>query len=242
MRRAGEVLAAFEALPETADPTVIGRRPMILAPHPDDESLGCGGLIAASCAVQNWPIVVILTDGAASHPGSKEFPPPRLARLRQAEALAAVAELGLPADRLVFLDFPDAAMPESGADFAAAAARLAALAREQDCGAIVGPWVHDPHGDHVAGARLAAAVAVAAGLPLCAYPVWGWLLPPATRLDETRAAGWRLDIAAWLPAKQRAIARHRSQYDGLINDSPNGFSLPPELLAVFERNFEVFIT
>ncbi len=240
MRPAREVLAGFEALAEVAGDDAIGLKPMILAPHPDDESLGCGGLIAAACAAGRPPLVVILTDGAASHPGSLAYPPQRLAQLRRAEALDAAARLGLPANRLLFLDFPDAALPGEGAAFEAAAARLATLARGQGCGAVIGPWRHDPHCDHEAGAMLAQAVAEQAGLPLRSYPVWGWLLPPDTMLPEP-GGGWRLDIAAQLPRKRQAIAAHVSQYGALITDSPDGFRLPAELLAVFERPFEVFI-
>src|ERR1700722_17819790 len=68
---------------------------LILAPHPDDESLGCGGLIAAGCHARRAPIVAILTDGAMSHPGSKAYPGERLVRLREAEARGAASLLGL---------------------------------------------------------------------------------------------------------------------------------------------------
>jgi hypothetical protein len=42
-------------------------------------------------------------------------------------------------------------------------------------------------------------------------------------------------------AKRNAVAAHASQYSTLIGDSPNGFRLPPELLSVFERPYEVFL-
>ena len=48
---AREVQIAMDALPNADLDTILGtERPLILAPHADDESLGCGGLIAASCA------------------------------------------------------------------------------------------------------------------------------------------------------------------------------------------------
>ena len=56
---------------------------LILAPHPDDESLGCGGLIAESCARGQPPLLVVLTDGAGSHPHSCEYPPSRLRDVRE---------------------------------------------------------------------------------------------------------------------------------------------------------------
>ena len=87
---------------------------LILAPHPDDESLGCGGLIAACCAQSRWPAVVILTDGSRSHTHSRLFPPPRLATLREEEVEKAVRILGLPPDRLFLLHEPDAEAPRAG--------------------------------------------------------------------------------------------------------------------------------
>lgn len=241
MRAARDVLAGFEALPETEDDAAIATRPLILAPHPDDESLGCGGLIAAACAAGRPPVVAILTDGAASHPGSRAYPPPALALLRRREAARAVAMLGLAPERLVFMDFVDAEMPKAGAAFEAAAARLTSLAGEQGCGAVIGPWGCDPHCDHEAGAALAAAVAAQSGLPLRSYPVWGWLLPPQQLVEEPRMGGWRFAIGEGIEAKRRAIAAHESQYGALIVDAPNGFELPAALLAACVRSHEVFI-
>jgi hypothetical protein len=60
-------------------------------------------------------------------------------------------------------------------------------------------------------------------------------------LPDNEVRGWRLDIEAALPAKRAAIAAHRSQHGGLIDDDPGGFSLPPDLLHIFERPYEVFL-
>lgn len=47
------------------------RRLVIVAPHPDDETLGCGLLIAAAVRAGVRVAVIALTDGQASHPGSR---------------------------------------------------------------------------------------------------------------------------------------------------------------------------
>jgi hypothetical protein len=60
-------------------------------------------------------------------------------------------------------------------------------------------------------------------------------------VPDGRSRGWRLDITASLAAKRAAIAAHRSQHGGVIDDDPSGFVLPAALLAVFERPYEVFL-
>src|SRR5437762_1448664 len=78
MTRAAAVLAAWRSLPLAGLDRISGGRPLlVLAPHPDDESLGCGGLIAESCARGGTVHVVILTDGTRSPPNSKTHPAAR---------------------------------------------------------------------------------------------------------------------------------------------------------------------
>lgn len=67
--------AAAEALWATIDALTAGKAVTVLAPHPDDESLGCGGALAAAVESGQDVTVVALTDGSGSHPKSKEFPP-----------------------------------------------------------------------------------------------------------------------------------------------------------------------
>jgi len=119
--------------------------------------------------------------------------------------------------------------------------RLMEIAMREDCGIVIGPWEGDPHRDHEAAARIAQAVAIRAGLRLLSYPVWGWLREDGALPAEVSRRGVRLDISAQLELKARAIAAHESQYSGLITDSPGGFQLPENLLAVFRRNYEVLL-
>jgi len=184
---------------------------------------------------------VVLTDGAASHPGSVAFPPARLVALRQEETRAAVAALGLAPGRLRFMGLPDGRAPQAGAAMDSAAAHLTAIAREAGAGVILAAWEHDPHPDHVAAAAIARRAAGLAGARLLSYPVWGWALPPGKRLPIGAIAGARLDIAAHLPAKRRAIAAHASQHGAVVADDPRGFRLPATLLAALDQPFEVFL-
>jgi LmbE family N-acetylglucosaminyl deacetylase len=240
--RAAEALARMRDLPVRAYPEAFaGRRLAILAPHPDDESLGCGGLIAEACRHGAPPLVVILTDGAGSHPRSREYPPDRLRTLREAELHAAVALLGLPENRTAFLRCPDTAAPASGPAFQQLATQLAAILRGQGCDTLLVTWRHDPHGDHAAAARIAARAAAIAGARLLAYPVWGLTLPADADLDDDSIDGFRLDITRHLARKRAAILAHRSQYAGLITDDPNGFQLDPGFIDRFLGGYETFL-
>jgi LmbE family N-acetylglucosaminyl deacetylase len=228
--------ARWRSLPFASLTQIVGHgAPLILAPHQDDESLGCGGLIAACAARGTPPVVAFLTDGALSHPGSRSHPPASLSRLRAREARVALHRLGV--GRAVFLNAPDGAAPMAGDVFNALRATLVRLAR--GCTAVVTAWRGDPHCDHVAAARLAADVADRAGLRLLSYPVWGWELPDQATVPAS--SGRRLLVTARLGAKRRAIAAHASQHGRVIQDDPTGFRLPASLLAALTGPYEVYL-
>jgi LmbE family N-acetylglucosaminyl deacetylase len=214
---------------------------LIIAPHPDDEALGCGGLIAACCNAGRPPVVVYLTDGAMSHPASKAFPRECLIRVREQEAKAAGAILGLVSERLVFFREPDTKAPCEGNAATRLADRITGLAELFGCTCILAPWRFDPHCDHVAAAAIAEKAAAQGQLRHMAYPVWGWLLPADQTVADLPSTGWRLDITPHRALKLQAIAAHQSQYGDLITDDPSGFRLPPELLTVFKGKFETFL-
>lgn len=243
MIQASACQAAWRSLPVADLNTIIGPGTcVILAPHPDDESLCCGGLIAACCAAGRPPLVAILTDGAGSHPQSQTCPPARMRLIRQREAHQAIAMLGLPPERLVFCDCPDTKAPCQGPAFEAVVHALVRLCtREPGCTALVAPWRHDPHGDHAAAALIAATAARRCGIRHVAYPTWGWLLPPDQDVPQDGPRGWRLDVAAFLPAKRRAIQAHKSQLGQVVTDDPTGFQIPPALVDAATAPFETFL-
>ncbi len=239
---AGEILAAIEALPIRDLDDILAPGPlMVLAPHPDDESIGCGGLIALATARGRDVHVVVLTDGTGSHPDSPSTPPARLRAIREAEAREAVALLGVRPECLTFLGQPDARAPHEGAAFDAVASAVGDLVRRHRIATILTTWRHDPHCDHEAAAKLADAVSRESGIAHVAFPVWGWTLPRDQPLTEPAPRGARLDISTVLPAKRRAITAHLSQTTPLISDSPYGFQLPAAFLALFDRPWEAFI-
>ncbi len=238
--RAGDFLTAAEALPfGSLDEICAGGDLVIVAPHPDDESLGCGGLIAAACA-RGIPVrLVVISDGTGSHAGSQRYPAAKLRALREAETYAAAAELGLSRDAVTFLQLRDRFVPTYGPD--ADRARCAIVKAAGRAGAVCVSWLHDPHGDHVATARLVLQAQAALGSArLFFYPIWGWTLPLDTEVGAA-PKGLRFDISNFLDAKAAAIAAHRSQVTDLIDDDPNGFRLTDEMLANFARPYEILL-
>ena len=237
---AGDCQAAMRGLPVATLAAILGGlSPLVLAPHADDESLGCGGLLAQAAAAGLQPGIIILTDGTGSHPHSRAFPPARLRAVREDEARAAAGILGV--ERVEFLRLRDTAAPVAGPAFDDAVAAIERIARAWECGVLLAPWRHDPHCDHEAAHLMAEAAARRTGLRHLAYPVWGWTLPPDTPLAGPVASGFRLDVTGERPRKARAVAAHRSQYAGLVDDDPGGFQLPDDFLQRFTGRFEVFL-
>lgn len=183
-----------------------GNRLTVVAPHPDDESIGAGGLILRWVQAGRRAQVVVLTDGAAGHPALREpgLTAERRAALvadtrarRKAEAEAALAILQA---QWVWLDGTDGDLWQDEARLAAALADLW-TDRRPDCIAV--PFPADRHRDHAVAARIVARAGLMA-LPqdtavLC-YEVWSPC--PATGV---------LDISAVAAEKDRAIACHASQ-------------------------------
>ena len=70
--RADAFLAAADALPLASLDALLGSRGLVVvAPHPDDESLGCGGLIAAARASGRPVHLVVVSDRCGSHTQSR---------------------------------------------------------------------------------------------------------------------------------------------------------------------------
>lgn len=199
-------------------------RPMlIVSPHPDDEVLGVGGLIA-SHVQQKLPVkVVAVTDGEAAYPDV-----PNLAAVRQMEQENALARLGLRSGRMIRLGFPDG-------DVASREVRLAenlASLLNSDW-YVVAPWTRDPHPDHEACGRAAEQAAKSSGAILISYFFWTWNRWGPNSVDGLPFR--RFVLSAELQMKKAvALSEYRSQ---LLcgNREP---ILPPQFLAPALRPFE----
>lgn len=218
---------------------------VIVAPHPDDESLGCGGLLALLANTAQRTNVLVMTDGSRSHPGSLSYSSGRLAAVREQETIDALAILGVRREHAHFLRYQDTALPaRRSPGFSAAVTRLRETLIPLSPDTLLVPWRRDPHGDHEATWQLvhAAAADLSRRPRWLEYPIWAWTCPDrAAAPQPTEADAWRLDIAPVAALKARAIAQHRSQLGALIDDDPGGFVLEPSMLVHFAHPWELFL-
>jgi LmbE family N-acetylglucosaminyl deacetylase len=231
----------WRTAPLTSLEALIGNRPiLILAPHADDETIGCGGLICQAVRAGIPVAIVFLTDGSRSHT-SKTFDRARLAALRQAEAVKAAAHLGVDADRLHFWAEEDSRLPADGETADGLAQALRRHIIETGAGAVFVTWNDDPHCDHKAAFSLALRSLAGLEAPprLYAYPVWSWTIDTPQSLYEDSVV--RLAIGDDLDTKREALACHASQLGQVISDDPDGFSLSADDLELFVTPFETFI-
>ena len=239
---AGSGLPVLPELP--LDPAELaGMAFVVLAAHPDDESLGAGGLLARLHGVGADTRVLLCTAGEASHPGSPTTTPEQLSAVRLREFGDALARV-VPAASWQYLSLPDGrlaghrdalrtAVQQAVADAAASSGQPAERI------ILVAPYRHDGHIDHDVLGSVAAEVASTGGHGLLEYPIWYWLWA------EPAAPAWQ----SWrrLPlnrseqqAKASAMGCHASQVQALSGQPGDEVLLPPAFLQHFERGFETY--
>jgi len=226
----------------TAD-LLSARSALVVAPHPDDESLGCGGLIAALSEVGATLGVLFVTDGGASHPRSRAWPRPRLAMRRAEEAATALAALGAAGAARLHLDLPDAGIepgdPAWRAALTGATAFVAAIRPE----IVLAPWRRDPHCDHRHAHALTREVLARGGCEprLLEYAIWlDELGAPEDRPQPGEVDVVSLDIAPWRVHKRIAVAAHRSQLGQIVDDDPDGFALSARTVTRLTSGPEIY--
>ncbi|MGB5961826.1 MAG: PIG-L family deacetylase [Coleofasciculaceae cyanobacterium] len=238
-------LADPESFPLYPDTVTEFGSTLIVAPHPDDETLGCGGAIALLKQAGNSVQVLVISDGTASHPNSHQYPEEKLRSLRQQETLSALSSLGVDSSAVTFLNLKDGAVPIPGKiEFEQAVADCCTYLNTFKPETIILPWRRDPHADHRASWRIIqkAINNLAISPRILEYPIWSW---EQAEIDDIplpqTVKAWRLDISRVSLQKKEAIAHYRSQTTDLINDDPQGFRLTPEVLAHFARPWEVYL-
>jgi len=169
---------------------------LVLAPHPDDEAIGCGGTLCKHARQGDRVVVVFLTSGEL---GLKQVPKEQAWQVREAEATKAAAVLGVSAAE--YLRLPDWTLK---GHLKKAARLLRAILERERPEVVYLPHPHEWHPDHRAVWPLLRAALRAGGISvpeLRGYEVW----TPLSEHDHVE------NITAEMPHKLRAIRAYRSQ-------------------------------
>lgn len=234
---------------------------VILAPHQDDEVLGCGGLTLLKRRAGATVDIVFVSDGRNSH--SHLMPADELAAIRRQEALEAARVLGVSQDRVHFLGLPDGSLTRHAASGVALLTPLLQKLRPQQ---LFVPCRWDFPPDHLATRAIGlASLATLQPVSVFEYPVWFWHHWPVTTLPLNRreakkfvkhtisvGAGLRLadfdrvvDISDVLPVKWAALESHATQMRQYLPENPHWRTLAyianGRFLAAFRQPFECFI-
>jgi LmbE family N-acetylglucosaminyl deacetylase len=199
---------------------------VVVAPHPDDETLGAGGLIFSCTKMARRVTVISVTDGEAACPEV-----PALDGVRRRELVSAMRELELAPSDIFHLELPDGGLAACEVELARSLAKCI-----PEGAVIVAPFEFDGHPDHEAVARACKNVAQERAFTLVRYPIWAWHRGSAELFMEGGGVRFMLDPPA-REAKGRAVAEHRSQ----LQDRPGGPILPAHVLEYFSQPYEVFL-
>jgi len=212
-----------------------GSRVVVVAPHPDDEILCAGGLMAMLAQRGHARLqLVAVSDGTASHPRSTLWTRARLSVARPRETREALGRLGVKCE-VHRLGLPDGALRRHEDELAE---RLLGRLDEQDL--VVSTWRHDGHPDHEATGRACARAAMGRKARLLEAPVWAWhwAVPGDSRLPWSRACALHLDA----DAAARKLQALRA-FDSQLTPDPSTGADPVLRRTQFERAerpFEIY--
>lgn len=209
-----------------------GSRLVVVAPHPDDEILACGGLLATAIQQRVEVRVIAVTDGEASHGGGLA----KLGARRVQESAAGLRVLGADPDCVSRLALPDGTVVQHRDTLAHT---LQSLLTASDV--VVSTWALDGHPDHEATGEVVFATCAVVGCRLLQAPVWMWHWSTP---DDSNVP-WGEMVAFDVPArsqrlKRAALTQHQSQLED--RDSDLGPVLVPTIVQRAGRSREYFFT
>jgi len=212
---------------------------IVVAAHPDDETLGAGGLIRRVHHGGGRVTVVIATDGEASHPQSSSHSAGELAAARRSEAVAALRVLA-PDARVCFLSLPDGGLRENAAALEAGLLGVVdALQTSPQRSLIVAPWSGDGHRDHRVTGETVARVAAARNLRHLGYPIWLWHWGQPDDVPWERTVGLALTPGEQ-SIKSRALRAYATQLRTASDAAGDEAIISERMRAHFTRPIELY--
>lgn len=215
--------AAVRAVAVDSTQHIAARSCLVIAPHPDDETLGCGSTIARLRS-RGTDVRVVFVTGGGESPRPDGMSVAELITLRRAEAARALDILGVPETCIVNWDFEDGELSSHADDITF---ELTDLVRTTTPDQVLVTSVRDRHPDHVAVARSTRAALSPLARPpvLYEYPIWQRVPALMVALEAARAGRGRrregapravarprlVQAGEFLAKKSRAISAYESQ-------------------------------
>ncbi|MFH1140579.1 MAG: PIG-L family deacetylase [Chloroflexota bacterium] len=216
-------------------------RAAVFAPHPDDETLACGGTIIKKQRQGDEVYVVVMTDGRHSHShsfGIWENPTPQeVADIRREEAKRVTRMLGVEPDRLFLLEFEDTTLQHH---VALAAERVLQLLRTIAPQEVYYPDSSDSHKDHHATYQAVEQALLKLDVPPTRFRYMVWREEPSPKGVPSSADLRVEDISDVLAEKKAALSQYKSQVT-LLYKTQTVPVLRPEFLEKFVGSQEVFL-
>ena len=212
---------------------------LIASPHPDDETLGCGGLIARCASLDCTVTTMAMTNGEASHPGDTTWQG-KLGEIRRHEQQNALKALGLNDPDVIPLALPDGGLDRLDEEHYERLHKIIVdVLQSRSIRTLFVPAIDDCHVDHQMTARLLAKAALSHPVRhFFSYQIW----PPEARPARVSAneCEYAHDISDLAGLKRAAVYQHRSQLNAIDADHTEGFRMPDALLAAKLKNTESF--
>lgn len=217
------------------------RSTVVIAPHPDDETLGCGATVARMRHASTKVSVVIVANGGRA-PRPPWMDQAELVRRRRAEAIAALALLGVAEQDVAFLDFEDGSL---SARSDAVMTQLAAIVAQADADQVFVTSALDRHPDHAALGRAVRRLfesSVVNG-QLFEYPIWQRVPAWSLMVGILRGSGWRralqqrprlVSTDGFLRVKRDAVGSYVTQLGVLPVGFVDDFLQSVEVFVPFE--------
>lgn len=181
---------------------------VVFAPHPDDETLGCGGTILKKIHEGYDVIIVVITDGRlalSANDGIENDPSPEELKFLRREELHKVATvLGILPSNLFCLDFEDLTVEKNEAQIEKCIKEILCKLGTEEISEIYFPWEHDHHKDHQITSKIVQRSITELRILAKAYK---YSLPP--RLLEVHSIA--VDISPFLTRKAQALKQYKSQ-------------------------------